>query len=80
MVKYSITHQADNIVVLETTNAACDKLSVQLSFDEFCIFMQYPNLSEEAVVDKLWEICDHSQGKLKVQETVQKVLKILRGD
>lgn len=80
MIKYSITHQSDNIVVLETTNTDNDKLSVQLLFQEFCLFMQYPNLSEDEIADKLWEICDHSQGKAKVLDTVRKVLSILRGD
>lgn len=79
MNRYLITQRGD-IVNLELISDEPEKISVQMTFTEFCLFMQYPNLSKEELLDKIWEICDKSQGKQKIAEMIETTLKIMRGE
>ena len=79
MNRYLITTQGDR-VNLELVSDKPEKISVQMTFEEFCLFMQYPSLSKEQLLEKIWKICDKSQGKLKIAEMIETTLQILRGD
>lgn len=79
MNRYLITTQGDR-VNLERISDKPEKISVQMTFEEFCLFMQYPSLSKEQLFEKIWKICDKSQGKLKIAEMIETTLQILRGD
>lgn len=79
MNRYLITQQ-DDIVNIELVSDEPEKISVQMSFAEFCLFMQYPNISKEEMLAKMWEICDKEQGKQKVAEIIEKTLLIMRGE
>lgn len=79
MNRYLITTQGDR-VNLELISDKPEKISVQMTFEEFCLFMQYPSLSKEQLLEKIWKICDKSQGKLKIAEMIETTLQILRGD
>lgn len=79
MNRYLITTQGDR-VNLELISDKPEKIFVQMTFEEFCLFMQYPSLSKEQLLEKIWKICDKSQGKLKIAEMIETTLQILRGD
>lgn len=76
---YTITKN-DDIVTLDMPLTNGERKSIQLTFNEFCIFMTYPNLNVDEIFEKLWVITDKRQGKVKVRQIVEDVLSILRGD
>lgn len=77
MVQYLITYQGDTIVLENVASDATEKNSVQLTSAEFCIFMQYPSLSKDEIYEKLWEVCDQTQGRIALASTVEKAFAIM---
>lgn len=78
MLKYLISCQNDGTIILENVSEAVDgKYSLQLTQAEFSLFMAFPSISKDEMVDKLWAISDKSIGKKALRNTVNIAYKIL---
>ena len=78
MFKYLISCQNDGTIILENVSATVEgKYLLQLTQDEFSLFMAFPSVSKTEMVDKLWAIGDKSVGKKALLNTVNIVYKIL---
>lgn len=78
MIKYLISCQSDGTIILENVSDTVDgKYLLQLTQNEFSLFMSFPNISKDEMTDKLWAISDKSNGKKAVVNIVNIVYKIL---
>lgn len=78
MLKYLISCQNDGTIILENvTSTVEDKRLLQLTQAEFSLFMIFPSISKNEMVDKLWAISDKSGGKKALLKTVSIAYEIL---
>lgn len=77
MLKYTITQYSENEVVLEVNSEDTEHKRVQLTLQEFNIFMSYPSATKVEICEILWNICNKSQGRAALEHTVDSVFEIL---
>ncbi len=75
-----ITFQGDTVLIEPTEKENKERHSAQLTYEQFCVFMQSPNLTRNELIEQVWAVYDKTQGRAKCIEMVDKVLYLLRGD